>query len=385
MCTKTLYMKGDDRMIKSLYIKNFKNIQELTINSLGNVNLIVGKNNVGKSTLLEAISVYLANGNEEYLRQLLESRGEAIKLYSTEENKEEVIGSRYLSLFYERQENLSKQFAIVIGETEDDKGATRISQVYILEESYNDEDNLNRTRRTSCSNEDLETVTNASTIMTGLGLKIISGKFSNIIPFSRAGRGFSNVENRAKFQYVHTVDFQTEKNAVFFDKIALSPEEEYIIEALQIINPKINRINFLYEDGERRGHSARIPVVTLEEDENKYRLSSMGDGINRILTIILAMLNCKGGVMLLDEFETGLHYSVQDELWRIIFMLSEKLNIQVFVTSHSNDCINSFARTNTNGQGVLIRLENRKGYIVAVEYEDNNELMFATNNNVEIR
>ena len=89
--------------------------------------------------------------------------------------------------------------------------------------------------------------------------------------------------------------------------------------------------------------------------------------------------------MLLDEFETGLHYSVQDELWRIIFMLSEKLDIQVFVTSHSNDCINCFARTNTNEQGVLIRLENRKGRIVAVKYEDNDELMFATNNNVEIR
>lgn len=353
--------------MKSLYIKNFKKIQELTIERLGRVNLIVGKNNVGKSTLLEAISVYLSNGNEENLKLLLENRGEAIRSYLAEDNKEQIIGNHYLSLFHGRKDNPSTQFSIVIGVSENDREATRISQVYILEELYNDENGLNRTRRTACSKEELGTVA-IDSVITGRGLRISNGGISaTIIPFNRSGRGFSNIENRAKFQYVHTVDFQTEKNAVFFDKISLSPEEKYIIEALQIINPRINRINFLYEDDDQQGRTARIPVVTLEGDENKYRLSSMGDGINRILTIILAMLNCKGGVMLLDEFETGLHYSVQDELWRIIFMLSEKLDIQVFVTSHSNDCLNSFVKTNTNGQGMVIRLEKRKERIVAVE------------------
>ena len=51
--------------MKSLYIKNYKNLRELSIDSLARVNLIVGCNNVGKSTLLEAVSIYLANGNGE--------------------------------------------------------------------------------------------------------------------------------------------------------------------------------------------------------------------------------------------------------------------------------------------------------------------------------
>lgn len=66
-------------------------------------------------------------------------------------------------------------------------------------------------------------------------------------------------------------------------------------------------------------------------------------------------------------------------------MLSEALNIQVFATSHSTDCINSFARTSVEGQGMLIRLENRKGNIVAVDYADKKELMFAVNNHIEMR
>ena len=68
----------------------------------------------------------------------------------------------------------------------------------------------------------------------------------------------------------------------------------------------------------------------------------MGDGINRILTIILSMVNVENGYFFIDEFENGLHYSVQKDLWKMIFYLAEKLNIQVFATTHSSDCINAF-------------------------------------------
>ena len=122
---------------------------------------------------------------------------------------------------------------------------------------------------------------------------------------------------------------------------------------------------------------------TLKDTGERVRLSSMGDGINRILTVILALVNCKGGVFLLDEFETGLHYTVQTQLWRVIFMLSEKLNVQVFATSHSHDCINSFIAVNRGGQ--IIRLDNRGGEIVAVNYSDDKEMEFIAQNGVEIR
>lgn len=61
--------------MKSLYIKNYKNLRELSIDSLARVNLIVGCNNVGKSTLLEAVSIYLANGNDEWLKTIWISEG----------------------------------------------------------------------------------------------------------------------------------------------------------------------------------------------------------------------------------------------------------------------------------------------------------------------
>lgn len=68
--------------MKSIVIKNYKNIKDLSIDSLAPVNLIVGRNNVGKSTLLEAISIYAAGGNIEWLKELLEFRGESVEIKS---------------------------------------------------------------------------------------------------------------------------------------------------------------------------------------------------------------------------------------------------------------------------------------------------------------
>lgn len=114
----------------------------------------------------------------------------------------------------------------------------------------------------------------------------------------------------------------------------------------------------------------------------------MGDGINRILTIILALVNSKDGYLLIDEFENGLHYSVQEKLWEIIFKLSNILNVQVFATCHSLDSIKSFEKIlniNTdNDNSKLIRLDNKNGKIIQEEFNAD-ELNIATNQNIEIR
>lgn len=368
--------------MKSIYIKNFKNIQELTIDRLARVNLIVGKNSVGKSTLLEALSIYFSKGNELWLRELLDSRGETLKSLAEKEEQEVFNGQCYLSLFSGREENYSKDYSIVIGKSKVDENAVRINQVFfVTEEDFVEGETL--MRRKAYSAEELADSMNETMNIDGRGLVVTYGGNKVIISYRRLAPRMW--EYKMAFQYVHTIDFNTSMNAILFDKVSLLPEEKYIIQALQIIQPKIARINFLNVGSGRNGKESRVPVVTMEGDDKKYLLSSMGDGINRILTIILAMLNCKGGTLLLDEFETGLHYSVQDELWKIIFMLADELDVQVFATTHSNDCVNSFVRTNIQKQGMVIRLEERKGNIIAVNYTDNEELKFATMNNIEIR
>jgi AAA15 family ATPase/GTPase len=54
------------------------------------------------------------------------------------------------------------------------------------------------------------------------------------------------------------------------------------------------------------------------------------------------MVNAQDGYLLIDEFENGLHYSVQEQVWEVVFTLAKSLNVQVFATTHSSDCIKAF-------------------------------------------
>jgi hypothetical protein len=205
---------------------------------------------------------------------------------------------------------------------------------------------------------------------------------SHVIRYDHAHPFAIKPHKMLPYQMVHTADFNNNSNALLYDKISLSPLEEYIVKALNIINEDIDRITFVNE--ELREHY-RIPVVSLKSSGRRVHLSSMGDGLNRVLTIILSLLNCENGILLLDEFETGLHYSVQKQLWEIIFLLAKELNVQVFVTSHSYDCIRAFAETNDSELGMLIRLEQHKTGIEPVCYTCNKDILFAAENNIELR
>lgn len=361
--------------MNSLYISKYKNINTLSMDELRKVNLVVGKNNVGKSTLLEALSIYLSNGSEDNIRRILYNRGEighnSLSGYSIDK-------VHYQSLFYGREENYSRDYQIVIGQDKD-KDNIKISQVFLIEKEDTFGDGSIFHKRMALSQEEIDTAKEVlDNVITGLA--IISPSSRHYMSYSSRGT-ISRASDKSNFAFVHTNDFKSNFNATLYDRIALSTEEQYIIDALNIINPDIERISFIKDEN---SVDSRIPIVTLKGSSHRYRLSSMGDGINRILTIILALLNCKDSVFLLDEFETGLHYSVQGKLWDIIFMLAEKLNIQVFATSHSSDCIASFANAN-NGNGQLIRLEERNQEIIPVLYKNNDDILYASEHYIELR
>jgi AAA15 family ATPase/GTPase len=62
-----------------------------------------------------------------------------------------------------------------------------------------------------------------------------------------------------------------------------------------------------------------------------------------MLGLALAIVNAKNGVLLVDEIDTGLHYTVMSDMWKMIWKTAKRLNVQVFATTHSNDCWHSLA------------------------------------------
>ena len=154
------------------------------------------------------------------------------------------------------------------------------------------------------------------------------------------------------------------------DEISLDDaKKQQVISALNLVEPKIKNLAFIEIEsvsdviGEIIGNKdtpskKRMPFVRLQNSVLNIPLKSMGDGVHRILDIVLHLVSAEKGILLIDEFENGLHYAVQEKLWGLIFKIATELDVQVFVTTHSADCVHSFARASmeTDENGVLYRI-----------------------------
>jgi AAA15 family ATPase/GTPase len=155
-----------------------------------------------------------------------------------------------------------------------------------------------------------------------------------------------------------------------WDATALTSLEDEVISGMQILNSQIKGINFVENKARGFWGDNRIALVKLSEFENPLSLKSLGDGIYRLFHIILALVNAKDGILLIDEFENGLHWKIHPKVWDVVFRLSEKLNVQVFATTHSSDCIRGFetAWREHLDAGTFFRLDVKEDNVKATYY-----------------
>ncbi len=382
-------------MLNSLDIKNYRNLKNLRIDSLGRVNLITGKNNTGKSTILEAIAIYATKGDLNQIYQLLEERGENFKHTEVGRHREgnknttEYNIRTFSSLFTNRTVSFDQEGIISIGiientlfgEEKSTEESVSLRFVLYHEEIQKDDHGVMISRRRIVLENAID-----KQISYKVGVEIRVGNSSFILPLDedRPYRlGYRGLEKNENFQFIRTSNIDKEINGKLWDLVTLTEKEQYVVDALKIIEPFTERIAFIEENSRER-----TAVIKLSNSPIVLPLLSMGDGINRILTIILALVNSDNGFLLIDEFENGLHYTVQEQLWDIVFNLAQKLNVQVFVTTHSEDCISGFQnilnRKDNLVDGKLIRLDNKEGIIKQVEF-DKEELKIAADRNIEIR
>ena len=175
------------------------------------------------------------------------------------------------------------------------------------------------------------------------------------------------------------------KLAELWDLTSLTDLESEVISALGLIDSRVSRIAFV-EDSKRHSADNRIPLVKIEGIDEPLPLKSMGDGMTRLFHIVVALVNAQNGLLLIDEFENGLHWKVQPKVWDIIFQLAERLNVQVFATTHSRDCLAGFdtAWNNYPERGAFFRLDTKDGRIKATEYASET-LTDAIEMDVEVR
>lgn len=167
---------------------------------------------------------------------------------------------------------------------------------------------------------------------------------------------------------------------VLWDRIVLTPEEDRVIEALRIIEPEVERLAAI-----SRARDGLL--VKLRDMDMRIPLGSMGDGIRYLLTLAMHLVYVSGGCLLVDEIDTGLHYSVMEKLWRLVLESARRLDVQVIASTHSLDCLRSLAsvcRTSADArEDVSVHRVNR-GTVQAIRYSSD-ELQTAVREEMEIR
>jgi AAA15 family ATPase/GTPase len=370
-------------MLDNLIVKNYRNLSDLRIEKLARVNLITGKNNTGKTALLEAISIYIS------LLDLSEDEAEIYQLLNNA-----LYGHLFEWIIYllqSRGADIMRDSAKnYIKNNQFNSNAVAFKSIF----NYADMDAKDPIIL-GCEhngNNDLiylSFLQELTSIPSQLGFRFKKNKLQQSFFLGEFLPETYGYPSNLNFKYIGSSTIRSDNNSDLWDNIQLYPAENSVINALQIIDPNIEALIF-YRNS--TSNNLRDPYVKLNNPSIVIPLRSMGDGINRILTIILTLANAnrdknaKGGYVLIDEFENGLHYTVQEKLWEVIFKTAKELNVQVFATTHSEDCVKAFAKVQSSfeGEGQYIRLQNKKGIIVSVPY-DAHELITATEHHIETR
>ncbi|BAZ17718.1 hypothetical protein NIES4071_95980 [Calothrix sp. NIES-4071] len=374
-------------MLESFHVSNFRLFQNIEVEKLGRVNLVVGKNNAGKSAFLEAVELYASNASPSTLLNVIESRQES--WYSEALPHSQNTSSNFLRhLFFGYRLPTIGEEGITIGEN---SFHTKLQiKLAAYQNKYDDEEGIRRIHRVSDVDVDEDISSFDFFVIAEEGKKTrrlirLDSDVSDIKRRSRLIYERQESEFKYTWQFVSTENMPNRKLAALWDLTSLTNLESDVISALRLIDKRVSGVAFV-EDVSKGRSDNRIPLVKLEGMDEPLPLKSMGDGINRLFHIIVALVNARNGLLLIDEFENGLHWSILPKVWDIVFKLSERLNVQVFATTHSRDCVKGFDTTWNNYPtlGAFFRLEASNGTVKVREYTSET-LSDAIDMDVEVR
>lgn len=370
--------------ITTLTIERFRALRKLRIDGLGHVNLITGRNNTGKSSILEALQILASEASLSVVSGILRCREEDFRESDEPTRPMDAEGLlQFSSLFHGFPLLSDKPEPVSIAAS----GGSRPLQLVLEIAWVSEERNQDGTRRLEPQQNNLF---GEGEGFPALMVKAEHGAIKRILnlgsfPF-RGRLSRLDIGDKPSLPCIFVSPFGGERTATLgalWDKTALSDYEKNVVDALQIIVPEISAVSMVGGEGLRQQRTAIVRASNLPRP---VPLRSFGDGLNRLFGIVLSLVNAKDGLLLIDEFENGMHHSIQQDVWRAIFKMSLNLGIQVFATSHSWDAIEAFqkAAAEMPEVGVLVRLSRMGEDIIPTIFTED-ELAVATREHIEVR
>ena len=348
-------------MFTGLQVRNFRAVDDLNVERMSRINLVTGRNNSGKTTLLEAVFLLSSGGNAHVALKASAIRGAdlaaapavaetfwkpmftALDISRTVEiaGRHKSLGSLSLNIALERSDTVELPF-------EDPSGAPTTERVGANGLSF--------------------TFKKASALRTRGRMRLTPGGIQLESPDTRPP--FPTMVLSSRTGNLHD-------DAMRLGQLRTRKQGGLVVDALRTVEPRLKSI----EDNTASGSPMIWGDIGLPE---LVPLPAMGEGMTRIARLILAISAAPNGVVLVDEVENGLHHSVLGKVWQSIEAAAKQFNTQVIASTHSFECVEAAHRFLDKSDFLVHRLEEMDGSIGCVSYGPD-EIEAAVSHSLEVR
>lgn len=353
--------------MRNLSLEGYRSFESYELRDLARVNLLVGKNNCGKTSILEAVHFLVSGGNPYVLRGIADKRGE-IKYFGDHDRLfrgrmrrvPDVSGFMYGHRF-----DIGARFTI--------RSSDQNRFVTVTVEEDTDDFHADQRRLFEKEGDDAEL----------LAIRVSGSDTGDALLFPATVDGALHLDSRTMrtivvdalpstpVRFVTAASLGVESMRRMWDEVVLARRELEVIDALKLLEHSLDSVHFLSANGYGQGDI----VLGLQHTTRRTPIGSHGDGTRRLLALALSLTQLSGGVLLVDEIDTGLHWTVLEDVWKLVIEQATKANIQVFATTHSYDCIRALASLATSrpdlaAEFTVQKVERALGYAVGFDSAD---------------
>lgn len=301
-------------IIDKLKIDSFRGIQELEVPKLNHVNIILGDNNCGKTSVLEALLLLRNPGSITNLIRIAGMRDNSVQRVSIYEN--------FINLFMKNESMMKLGIEATVKSEPISCGVNGTENRVFL-----DERNIEATEAHA-----FQGAIYVSDNTHSFQKKVYIHEFS-------AFKGMEIDEKEMiKMQYLSPLDHL--KGNVINRIIRNDGYKELCVRILQMFDPDI--LDILILKNEKSG----FPVEYIKHRRlGNMPVSTYGDGIKKVLSLANAIAQADEGILLVDEVETAIHSRYYETIFNFLVMACKQFNVQLFITTHSIEAVDGLLDT----------------------------------------
>lgn len=324
--------------ISDINIKSFRGIKNLELKNVNQINILTGDNNNGKTSILEVIQSYQNPADIREWRSLLRRNGQgrmssdityyegfydlfninddekkieySISLNSGENHKVSMSAKESVEEILEKDYESLRGFAITGGDGQQDDNVRTVPKMKI---------NISFDEKAVCEQE------------------IYDGQ---VVLALKSDEACAEYAYDGRIIYISPV--RHAEGSVYLRRVLDYPElYEQMLQVLREYDEDIISIN--YDVDENRYGRGSYKILS-KANRKALPLNVYGDGMKKAVLLMSAVIAAKDGILLLDEFETAIHTSAMTRTFKWILETCVKLNVQVFLTSHSSEAIDKLLK-----------------------------------------